>query len=250
MEHFLRTTMEIEFFGTVPIYFGMLIQIFFSLFLGGLVGFDRELKMKAAGFKTNIMICLGATIYTSISMLNLEGASPVIDPNRVSAQIVSGIGFLGAGAILQSRGSIIGLTTAATIWVVAAIGYTIGAGYPLLASMFAFTVLITLRLINPVSILSEKKKDYKFYHIEILSTGSIVKILLETISSENVKIDKTQIRDFNPEKHEIITNVYMDAHPRAIERLKPQLKEIIRIQKVNYTIIDKPENKDKELKVI
>ena len=82
-----------------------------------------------------------------------------IDPNRVGAQIVSGIGFLGAGAILQGKGGVVGLTTAATIWVVAAIGYTIGAGYPISAFLFALTVLTVLKLIKPSTILFEKKKQ-------------------------------------------------------------------------------------------
>ena len=143
----LETTMRLELIGEVSIYFGIGVQIIFALLLGGLVGYEREVKHKAAGLKTNIMICIGATLYTTISMINLSGESALIDPNRVSAQIVSGIGFLGAGAIIHGRGSVTGLTTAATIWVVAAIGYTIGVGYPLVATLFSITVLFVLKLI-------------------------------------------------------------------------------------------------------
>ncbi|MCF8060355.1 MAG: MgtC/SapB family protein, partial [Bacteriovoracaceae bacterium] len=121
------STIELELLGEVPVYVGVGIQILSAIFFGGMVGYDREKKMKAAGLKTNILICLGATLYTVISLLHVRGfTGGPIDPNRVGAQIVSGIGFLGAGAIIQGRGSVIGMTTAATIWVVAAIGYTIG----------------------------------------------------------------------------------------------------------------------------
>ncbi len=238
MTEVYNSTMQLELFGTVPIYMGFLIQILFALVLGGLVGFDRELKMKAAGFKTNIMICLGATIYTSIAFLNLKGASPVIDPNRVSAQIVSGIGFLGAGAIIQGRGGIIGLTTAATIWVVAAIGYTVGSGYPIIASIFSLSVLVTLRLINPVSILSEKKKDFKYYHLEFLSYGNVTQLALEILSTENIQLNHIEDKPLKPESAEQITSMYITAHPRAFERILPKMKEIIRIKKINHSVLD------------
>lgn len=98
---------------------------------GALIGFERELKNKAAGLKTNILICLGATLYTSLSILITRAPDSDLtagDPGRIAAQIVSGIGFLGGGAIIQARGTVLGLTTAATIWLVAALGVCIGAG--------------------------------------------------------------------------------------------------------------------------
>jgi len=106
--------------------------MFFAILCGGLIGLERELKNKAAGMKTNILICIGAALYTSVSLLtSLAHSSEGYfgDPSRIAAQIVSGIGFLGAGTIIQARGTIVGLTTAATIWVVAAIGICVGIGH-------------------------------------------------------------------------------------------------------------------------
>ena len=100
-------TISIEFLGDVPLYIGLGIQTLTALFLGGMVGYDREKKLKAAGLKTNILICLGATLYTTIGMIVSQNAGGVSDPNRMAAQIVSGIGFLGAGAIIQGRGNVI-----------------------------------------------------------------------------------------------------------------------------------------------
>src|SRR4051812_35393402 len=126
-------TVFIEHLGQVDAYLGMGIKIVTGLILGSLVGYDREQKMKNAGIKTNVLICLGATLYTAISMIGHDqGGGISYDASRIPAQIVSGIGFLGAGAIMQDRGNIIGLTTAATIWVVAAIGMTIGYGFPVI----------------------------------------------------------------------------------------------------------------------
>lgn len=108
---------------------------------------ERELKNKAAGLKTNMLICLGATLYTSVSVListSLAETGHFGDPARVAAQIVSGIGFLGGGTIIQSRGTVLGLTTAATIWVVAAVGVCIGIGHIDVAVLSALTVVLVL----------------------------------------------------------------------------------------------------------
>lgn len=126
-------------------------KVVIAILCGGLIGLERELKNKPAGIKTNILICLGATLYTIVSILVSQSFADVNyrgDPARISAQIVSGIGFLGAGAIMQSRVSVIGLTTAATIWIVAAIGMCIGSGYPVVAFVFTMTVLFTLLAID------------------------------------------------------------------------------------------------------
>lgn len=97
--------------------------------LGGVVGLEREWSGKPAGFRTNLLICVGAALLTELSVAVAMAADPLVttaDPARIAAQIVSGIGFLGAGTIIQSRGSVMGLTTAATLWVVAAIGMAVG----------------------------------------------------------------------------------------------------------------------------
>jgi len=101
-----------------------------AVLLGGAVGLERELSEKPAGLRTNILICLGAALFSDLSVhFTLWGSSGTpADPGRIASQIVSGIGFLGAGAIIQSRANVKGLTTAATIWVVAAIGMAVGSG--------------------------------------------------------------------------------------------------------------------------
>ncbi len=126
-------------------YFGP--RVLFAILCGGAIGLERELKNKPAGIKTNILICLGSTLYTSVSILlsmSLSDKNHYGDPSRVAAQIVSGIGFLGGGTIIQARGTIIGLTTAATIWVVSAIGVCIGMGHLDIASFCSVCVIFVL----------------------------------------------------------------------------------------------------------
>ncbi len=122
-------------------------KVAFAILCGGLVGLERELKNKPAGIKTNILICLGSTLYTSVSVListNISDTGHYGDPARVAAQIVSGIGFLGGGTIIQARGTILGLTTAATIWVVAALGIAIGIGHADIAVASSIIVVLVL----------------------------------------------------------------------------------------------------------
>lgn len=94
---------------------------------GAAIGLERELSDKPAGLRTNVMICLGAAVFTMLSTRMGLGAT-VSDPARIAAQVVTGVGFLGAGAILHAHGNVIGLTTAATIWIVASVGMTFGSG--------------------------------------------------------------------------------------------------------------------------
>lgn len=120
--------------------------------LGGLVGLEREASGKPAGFRTNLLICVGAALVTELSVsiardVTLPGGFRS-DPGRLAAQIVSGIGFLGAGTIIQARGSVVGLTTAATLWVVAALGMAVGAGAYLQALVGTGLVLAALMVLG------------------------------------------------------------------------------------------------------
>jgi putative Mg2+ transporter-C (MgtC) family protein len=124
-----------------------LLGMFMAAIFGALIGAERQLSGKAAGLRTNILICLGAAVYTIVSR-EMGGQSDSI--TRIAAQIVSGIGFLGAGAIIQDRGGVHGLTTAATIWLVASIGMGCGAGFYLLASVATAIAVIVLLALAPL----------------------------------------------------------------------------------------------------
>jgi putative Mg2+ transporter-C (MgtC) family protein len=123
----------------------LLLKLALAVLMGGAVGLEREISGKPAGLRTNILICLGSALLMDVSTrIGLVDGVRVGDPARLAAQVVSGIGFLGAGTIMQARGAVVGLTTAATIWVVAAIGLTVGAGSYIEA--LGATVLVTLVL--------------------------------------------------------------------------------------------------------
>jgi putative Mg2+ transporter-C (MgtC) family protein len=125
-------------------------RLVISLLIGGVVGLEREFKGKPAGIRTNILMCLGSCLIMIISIEVARMAGGSADPGRIAAQVVTGVGFLCAGTIMRSKFSISGLTTAATIWVLSALGLAIGAGYIMLSVYVAALITITLVIIRNV----------------------------------------------------------------------------------------------------
>lgn len=125
------------------------LRIVIGAALGGMIGLEREVRGQAAGFRTHTLVAMGATLFTLVSIYGFNGiAGPAgqllpHDPSRVAAQIVVGIGFLGAGAIMRHGTSVKGITTAASLWVVAAMGLAVGAGY-YLGAVTAFILLFVI----------------------------------------------------------------------------------------------------------
>jgi uncharacterized membrane protein YhiD involved in acid resistance len=124
------------------------LRLIAGLALGAIIGFEREMHRQPAGFRTHSLVSLGAALFAIISAYGYGGAN--IDPTRITAQIVSGIGFIGAGTILQSRGRVRGLTTAASLWSVAAIGTAAGTGLYVLAMLGTVLILVVLSLLDRV----------------------------------------------------------------------------------------------------
>lgn len=120
-----------------------------SFLCGAVVGLEREKERKAAGLRTHILICVGSALFTVISVSPTLGGH---EPARIAAQIVTGVGFLGAGSIMRDRQHIQGLTTAATIWVTSGIGLAVGAGYAAAGLVLSFCVFLTLASVHRVGI--------------------------------------------------------------------------------------------------
>jgi putative Mg2+ transporter-C (MgtC) family protein len=136
------------------------LKLVLAVILGGIIGIEREIRDKPAGLRTNIMICIGSTLFMSISTkvaLMLGG-----DPTRIAAQIITGIGFLGAGAVLHSHGFVLGLTTAATIWVVAGVGMALGSGMYTVAVFTTGMSLITLYFLSFIEDKIQGRRSYSY----------------------------------------------------------------------------------------
>lgn len=135
------------------------VKIALSSLLGGLIGAEREHKGKWAGLRTHMLIAVGSALLTHISILvgrEYAVGSNAWDPGRIAAQIVSGVGFIGAGTIIQSRGSVQGLTTAAGLWVASAIGIAVGGGFYSEAIVTTGALLVILVALRPLERLLRK----------------------------------------------------------------------------------------------
>ena len=159
------------------------------MIFGGAIGLERQISGKPAGLRTNMLICLGSALLMDLSLqIGLfEDGQRIGDPARIAAQIVSGIGFIGAGTIMQARGAVVGLTTAATIWVVAAIGMTVGAGHYVEAGGAAALVAVVLsglgsvehRLLRARRVVSgtiRARRDTPFEDIETVFASSGIRV--------------------------------------------------------------------------
>ncbi len=124
-----------------------ILRLVLAAFLGGVIGLERELAGKPAGLRTNMFICFGAALYTVLSFRYSQGT---LDHNRIAAQIIPGIGFIGAGSILRDKGSVQGLTTAATLFVVASIGMAAGGGEFILATFSTMLILLGLEVLGRI----------------------------------------------------------------------------------------------------
>ena len=161
----------LEIFGENEVY---LVRLVVAMVLGGLVGMERQSRGRAAGLRTNILVCLGsAAIIVAFQKLSVElnvGAESAVrmDPARAAAGVITGIGFLGAGTIIKSKNFVRGLTTAASIWVVSTIGVTVGLGEYFISSTLTVLVLIALFVLHKLPISGDR-----YYTLQLKWTGDL-----------------------------------------------------------------------------
>ena len=162
-----------------------IIKIVFAVVIGGVIGAEREFRDKAAGFRTIILITVGSALFTIFS----ASMDPGFTRTRVAANIVTGIGFLGAGAIVREHGRIGGLTTAATIWLSAALGMGIGAGELIFVAISTFIVIIVLLVFPRLELWIDHIRESRTYKI-IVSTVNAEKIdkINEALEAHELKV--------------------------------------------------------------
>jgi putative Mg2+ transporter-C (MgtC) family protein len=172
-------------------------KLILAVVIGSVIGAEREYRDKSAGFRTLVFICVGATLFTMFSLK----IDPDSNPARIAAQIVSGVGFLGAGAILRDHRRIVGLTTAAMIWLTAALGMGIGSGHYLLSGAGAVMVLIVLWIFPYIEEWIDSMSGTEHYEVTCAQTPERYEQLLaqaqaaqlQLISSKCSKANKNLI---------------------------------------------------------
>ena len=166
------------------------IKIFLALVLGGALGLERQYHDKPAGFATNCLICLGAMLFTVLSEVMGEAGG---DPGRIAAQIVTGVGFIGAGSILRDGNKISGLTTAAGVWLVAAIGMAVGYGQYFWAALCAVAILIVQLAVRKTLKLVEFVKHYDTFYLTCEPRWSVVDKIIKQVEAQNISILKSEV---------------------------------------------------------
>ena len=149
----------------------VIVRMLLAMFLGGLIGSEREKSKRPAGFRTHILVCVGSCMTALVGLLVWKEMGEVTDPVRISAQVISGIGFLGVGTILvKEHDHITGLTTAAGLWTTATIGIACGYGFYLVAVAGAFVVAITSAILFKLESRSRKRSCVRSIYLEVDGT--------------------------------------------------------------------------------
>src|SRR6267142_2687647 len=179
----------------------LMLQVGLATLLGGAIGLERELGGKPAGLRTNILICIGSVLYTHLSLAMLAASSggipPGTDTTRVAAQIVTGVGFIGAGTILHARGAVVGLTSAATIWVVAAIGVALGSGHYPEALLTTLMVLVVLQGLGRIEIFVERQSTRTHLTIHARPEGPALEEIETLVRRTGLQITTQESRREN-----------------------------------------------------
>jgi putative Mg2+ transporter-C (MgtC) family protein len=202
------------------------LQLGLSFAIGCAIGLEREYRSKAAGLRTMIMICFGSTIFTQISISMSDMA-----PERIASNIITGIGFLGAGVIFKDGLSINGITTATTIWIAAALGMAVGAGEYFVALIGSVVVLIVLSVLENFQKLIVRAHQARSYKITYKGDGSFIQSLEEQL--KKLKLTFNKAREGKSETEYIV--VYeVSGSEKKLESLNAFLKERVQVKAYEY----------------
>lgn len=168
----------------------VILKLILAIALGGLIGLEREASQKPAGFRTNILVCVGSAMMMTMATLLVQAKGGTADTLvRMAAGVITGVGFLGAGTIFQARGTIAGLTTASTLWLVAGLGLVIGAGYYLPALIFTALTITTLLLFRKIED-SYLRKSQFHYHMKAKARSYILSSLRKLALHHGVRLER------------------------------------------------------------
>ena len=194
-----------------------LLRLGLAIVLAGLIGLEREFRDKPAGFRTIILIGVGACVFSIISQI---GGGPSADKTRLAAQVVTGIGFLGAGAIIRGRDGIFGLTTAATIWAAAAVGVAVGFGEYMLGMSATAGILLVLLLLDSVEKGIGRIRDIQTYRFSAEKTPDVVARVRAMFKAERLRTVKDR---WFEENGEVVFDVIAKGSKTSHDRLRTRM---------------------------
>ncbi len=211
-----------------------LIKIIVMLILGGFIGWERERHGRPAGFRTHILVGIGSTLLMIVSTsMVAQYPDSNVDPGRIAAQVVSGIGFLGAGTIIMQGFSVKGLTTAASLWVTAAIGLAVGAGYYILSLITTVIVFVTLFFLSNLDFKIYRENKKKLICITEYA-GEVVADITSLLTLNNININKVNIEKDQINKQLKIEFVLNVDRSKDIQKVNPGLLDIDGLKKISW----------------
>ena len=209
----------------------IIIRLISAFILGGLIGLERETHGRPAGLRTHILVCLGSALLmlTSMHIFYLYRDVTTIDPGRIAAGVITGIGFLGAGTILRFKASVRGLTTAASLWAVAGIGLAVGSGFYVGAYVTSALVLFVLFFLTQLERVLVRKDWYRVLAVETKGGAQQLQDIRSALSDY-----KAEIRDFEIKKKPDSDNVIIELNLKLITDKQDDqiLTDIMRIKEV------------------
>jgi putative Mg2+ transporter-C (MgtC) family protein len=184
----------------------ILFRLVLAAVLSGMIGFEREFHGRAAGLRTHILLCIGSTLVmlTSMHIFDVYSSRVAVDPARIAAGVITGIGFLGAGTIMHSRSSVRGLTTAASLWVVAGLGLAVGSGLYFGAIVTTALTIITLFLFSKLEHVMIRRDWYRTIYIEAKEGTDRLKAIRQALTHFGV-----EITDFEADRSEDGSNMVL-----------------------------------------
>lgn len=232
-------------------YWEMTLRILFALVIGGLIGLEREFGQHSAGFRTHILVCLGSALIMLLSIYGFGAfmGEPNVraDPARLAAQVVSGIGFLGAGTILRNGNSISGLTTAASLWVVAALGLAVGAGFYYGALITAFLVLVCLFVLNKLERIFSSKRKVAELTVIMREAGGSIQPVMDLVGPLGATIASLSSGSDQHGKDEPMIQLRLKMKYMALQKrpdLMVELRGIPGVKQVQYRLLDGKSRRD------
>lgn len=190
----------------MTVYMEILLKLFLSTLFAGLIGYERERHGRAAGLRTHILVSMGSCLImlTSVHIFDIYKNATSCDPARIAAGVVTGIGFLGAGTILRHRGSVIGLTTAASIWTVAGIGLAVGSGFYYGGFLTTILVLMTLVLVSKFEYAMVRKEWNKTLVVESEVHAGCLEKIKEVLSRYGGEVKDLEIERIQARKESLL----------------------------------------------
>ncbi|MFZ1920051.1 MAG: MgtC/SapB family protein [Xanthobacteraceae bacterium] len=213
-----------------------LVRLLTAAVLGSLIGFERERLLWAAGIRTHMLVCVGACLFMIVSTYGFSstlGPNVVLDPSRVAAQVVSGIGFLGAGAIL-ARGEIVkGLTTAASIWTVAAIGLAVGGGLYFAAGTSTAVILVILAGVKPLEEAYRARNQSCRLVVEAKQGALTPELVKKTLGLRMSQIKRFIVNTRDGGMIDDVTLILARVSPQETQRIVEKLQNIADVSQVS-----------------